>query len=206
MLSQQRLVGIIAVVFGYILKFVAYSILTATVLMTFAALMSAYIIIAGPEIPFFQHLSFLLPIDARGNATLNEEDIMQAYGLLAMILFVFSVAGRWLLRIFRQTVRRILGAEGEVDADGGNRSASQNPLASLKRRLIVSSIVITVIYLVLFAVIPFARMSEGTSSLTMYLIFAVFYVIAVVSNAFYIGIDGLSDMILGRAWSRVLSG
>jgi len=204
MLNQQRLAALSAAAFGYVVKFMAYSIFTAAVLMTFAALMTAYIILVGPEMPFLQYLSFVLPIDARGNASIDGDDIMRVYGLLAMALFVLSVTGGWLMRVLKRAAKQIFQSEPEVESESGNIPASRNLLSSSKRRLIVSSVVITTIYLVLFLVIPSADMAEGTSFLTMYAVFAVFYVIALATNAIYIGIDGLSDMVLGWAWSRVL--
>ena len=206
MFNQQRLVALAVAACGYTIKFMAYGFLTPVVLLTFAALMFAYITLVGPEVPFFQYLSPILPVDARGNASIDEDDIMKAFGFLTMTFFVLSLAGGWLIRVLKRVAKRIFQTESEVEAEEGNIPSNQNPLSSAKRRLIVGSIVITIVFLALFAVIPFARMAEGTSSLAMYLLFAVFYIIAMVSNAFYIGIDSLSDLALGWAWSRVLRG
>jgi len=63
--------------------------------------------------------------------------------------------------------------------------------------------VITVIYLVLFAVIPFAKMAEGTSFMSMYPVFIVFYIVIMLSNAIFIGIDSLSNLVLAWGWSQV---
>ncbi len=204
MLSQQRLKALIVVLLGYIVKFLAYGFMTPVVLMTFAALVFVYITVVGPELPFLQYLSFILPIDKRGNASLNADDIMNAFGLLTMAFFVLSVAGGWFLRVLKRTVKRIFEPGSEMDE--GNMSSNQNPLSIIKRRLIVSVIVITVIYLVLFAVIPFARMAEGTSYLAMYPLFVVFYIVIMISNVIHIGIDTLSDLVLGWGWSKVVSG
>ncbi len=206
MLSQQRLVALIIAALGYVIKFIAYNFLTPAVLLSFAALMFTYITFVGPEIPFLQYLSFMLPIDARGNASIDENDIMKAFGLLTLVLFGLSVIGGWLIRLLKRSAGRIFQPDIEAGADENMVPASQNPFSSAKRRLIIGSIVITIIYLVLFIAIPFARMAEGTSSLAMYPLFAVFGVIAIISNAIYIGIDLLSDIVLGWAWSRVLSG
>ncbi|HMB25330.1 MAG: hypothetical protein ACM33V_08615 [Chloroflexota bacterium] len=205
MLNQQRLAGISAVVFGYIVKFVAYSALTAAVLMTFAALVAAYIIIMGPEVPFLQHLSFILPTDARGNITIDEDDIMQVYGILSMILFVLSVAGGWLVRILKRAIRQMSHPD-EGEAQPENILPNQNPFSSGKRRIIGGSLVITLIYLVFFVVIPFARMAQGASHMGMYLVCVVFYIVALVSNAIYTVVDSLSELALGWGWAKVLSG
>ncbi len=206
MLSQQRLTGILTAVFGYVIKFMAYGFLTPVVLMTFAALLFVYITLVGPELPFLRYVSFLLPIDGRGNATINGNDIMNAFGLITMLFFVLSVIGGWLLRVLKRVARRVVQPGSGVGIEEGSIFSNQNPLTSLKRRLIAGSIVITVIYLVLFAVIPFARMAEGTSSGTMYVVFVIFYIAAMISNAVYVGIDSLSGLVLGWAWARVLSG
>ncbi len=203
--NQQRLVPFIVAALGYAVKFTAYGILTAAVLMTFAALMFVYITLVGPEVPFIRYLSFVLPVDARGNASINGDDIMRVYGLFTLVLFGLSVAGGWLVRIIKRTARRIFQPEAE-DASEESSVLNQNPLSSAKRRLLVSSIVITVIYLIVFIAIPSARMAEGTSNWAMYPIFVVFYIIAMISNAIYIGIDSLSDLMLGWGWSKALGG
>jgi hypothetical protein len=204
MFSQQRLTALAAAAFGYLIKFMAYGFLTPVVLMTFAALVFTYITLAGPELPFLRQLAFLPSIDWRGNATITGEDIMNAFGLLTAVLFILSVLGGWAFRLLKRTVRRVLRPEEDVNEV--EAPANQNPLSSLKRRLIGSSLVITVIYLVLFAVIPFARMAEGSSFLGMYAVFIVFYIVILISNAIYIGIDTLSSVIVGWAWTKVLNG
>ncbi len=198
MLSKQRLTALIAAAFGYLIKFMAYGFLTPVVLMTFAALVFVYITLVGPELPFLKYVSFLLPVDRRGNASINGDDIMNAFGIITMTLFLLSVIGGWLWR----TLKRIVRPESEE----GNSAVNQNPLSSIKRRLIGTSIVITLIYLILFAVIPLARMAEGESSLGLYPVFIVFYIVIMVSNVIHIGIDTLSDVILGLAWPKVING
>lgn len=203
--NQQRLVALLVAVLGYAIKFIAYNFLTPVILLSFAALMFAYITLVGPEMPFLRYLSFLLPVSGRGNASINEEDIMKVYGFLTMALFVLSVAGGWLIRVLTRAVKRAFQSELEGGA-ADSVPVSQNLLSSGKRRLLISNIAIAIIYLIVFAVIPFARMAEGTNFLAMYPLFVVFGVIAVVSNAIYIGIDSLSEFVLGWAWARVLSG
>ncbi len=198
MLSKQRLTALVAAAFGYLIKFTAYGFLTPVVLMTFAALVFVYVTLVGPELPFLKYVSFLLPVDRRGNASINGDDIMNAFGIITMVLFVVSVIGGWLWRALKRIVR--------PESEEGNGAVNQNPLSSIKRRLIGSSIVITLIYLVLFAVIPLARMAEGARSRGLYPVFIVFYIVIMVSNAIHIGIDTLSDVILGWAWTRMING
>lgn len=198
--NQQRLVALLVAVCGYIIKFIAYNFLTPVVLLSFAALMFTYITLVGPEVPFLRYFSSLLPIAGRGNASINEDDIMKAFGLLTMAFFLLSVIGGWLVRVLKRVFQ-----PAEIGPDEKNASASQNPVSSTRRRLILGSLVIVIIFLIVFVSIPFARMAEGTSFLAMYPLFAVFGVIAIVSNAIYIGVDSLSDVVLGWAWARVLS-
>src|SRR5512138_3924744 len=141
MLSQQRSVGIAAAVIGYVIKFTACSFLTPVILITFGALMFIYLTVIGPEMPFLQYLSFLLPIDGRGNATLDGNDILNAFGVVTMAFFLVSVAGRWLLRVLKRVAKRVLRPESEFEAEEAGLLPNQNPLTSLKRRLIVGTIV-----------------------------------------------------------------
>ncbi|HEX2996919.1 MAG TPA: hypothetical protein VHP14_19005 [Anaerolineales bacterium] len=205
MSSQQRLAGIGAVVLGYIVKFMAYSVLTTAVLVTFSALVAAYIIIMGPEIPFLQYLAFMLPIDARGNATIDEDDIMQIYGMISMILFVLSIAGGWLMSVLKRTLKQMSHLD-EGESEPESILPNQNLISSGKRKLIVASALITAIYLVLFVAIPFARMAQGTSHMGMFLVCVVFYIVALISNAIYTVVDSLSELALGWGWAKVLSG
>lgn len=200
MSNQQRLVALLVAACGYIIKFIACNFLTPVVLLSFAALMFTYITLVGPEVPFLRYFSSLLPIDGRGNASINEDDIMKAFGLLTMSFFLLSVIGGWLVRVLKPIFQ-----PAEAGTDEKNTSASQSPVSSVRRRLIPGSLVIVIIFLIVFISIPFARMAEETSFLAMYPLFAVFGVIALVSNAIYIGVDSLSDIVLGWAWPRVLS-
>ncbi len=113
--NQQRTVSLFVTAFGYVVKFIACGFMTPVVLMTFAALVSSYLIIGGPEIPFLKYLSFLFPIDRRGNASINEDDIMRAYGLLTMALFVVFAAGQWLVRFLKRAAKRVFQPEAVVD-------------------------------------------------------------------------------------------
>jgi hypothetical protein len=201
MQNQQRLTALVIAGVGYAIKFIAYNFLTPAVLLSFAALMFTYITLVGPEVPFLRYVSFLLPIDARGNASIDENDIMKAFGLLTLAFFLLSVIGGWLVRILKRILR-----PDEAGTDESGASANQNPVARAKRRLLVGSLAIVIIFGIVFVAIPFARMAEGSSFMAMYPLFAVFGVIAIVSNAIYIVIDILSDVVLGWAWSRVLSG
>jgi len=193
--------GFVAVAFGYAIKFAGYGFLTPVVLMIFAALMFVYITLAGPEVPFFTYLSFILPVDSQGNLRVNENDIINAFGLLTVAFFVLSAAGGGCVYLLKRIAKQIFQAGSNLDEE--NKPANLNSPLTIRRRLIVSSIVITVIYLVLFAVIPFAKMAEGTSFMSMYPVFIVFYIVIMLSNAIFIGIDSLSNLVLAWGWSQV---
>ena len=202
MSNQHPLLPFTIGAFGYLVKYFAYNFLTPVVLITFAALMFVYITLVGPEIPFYKYISFLFPNDYRGNATIDEEDIMRAFNLLTFVFFIFSIVGGWLLRLFKRAKEQMLGSEEQIQAAGAAVPASRSWLATIKRRFIINSLAITVVYLVVFIAIPLAGFSEGTSPWQPYLIFIVFYVIAMVSDTIYIGIDSLSNAMLGWAMSN----
>ena len=89
MLNQQRFVTLIAGAIGFVVKYIAYGFLTPVVLITFAALMFAYLNIVGNELPFFQYYSFLLPTRADGTAHLDENDILGFYNALTALFFTY---------------------------------------------------------------------------------------------------------------------
>lgn len=201
MANQQRLVALIVAALGYVVKYIAYNFLTPVVLMTFAAVMFAYLTYVGSELPFFNYYSFLLPIDETGRAHLDENDIMRFFNILTVLFFLFSIIVGWVWQLLRQAKKRIFASELEAD---GTASVSPTLFSSLKRRFIINSIVISAVYLAVFAGIPFAKMENETSPFSGYLVFIVFYIIALVSNAIFVGVDSLSNLMLGWAWPRVL--
>ena len=182
---------------GYLVKFIACGFLTPVVLMTFAAIVFAYITIAGTDMSFLRHLSFLFPIDSKGNADLDGNDIMRAYGLLTMAFFLLGMIVRGLVHFIKSRRKPALQSGINDRSVGGGVVSSWHRISVIKSRLIISSIVITVVWVVVFVSIPSARRGEETSILSLYVVWALFYLAAMMSNAIYIGIDSLANKILG---------
>jgi len=195
MFNRSSLAYFIRVALAYLIRWIAYNVFTATILTVFSALVFIYITLIGPELPFLQHISFLIPNNSRQGITLDEQDILRLYSTLATILFVLSIIGRKLHEVLKRLLQHSAQPEQESTVEGETIQPLRSVLLHSKRRLITSSLVITLVFLVSFIAIPFANMAAGESTLTLYLVFAVFYIIALVSNALYIGIDSLANIV-----------
>jgi hypothetical protein len=201
--NENPIMSYIAIIAGYVVKYIAYGFLTPVVLLTFAALIFDYITIAGSEMPFLKYFAFTVPANSGGTTHLNADDIMKGYGSITTVLFLLSIIGSLLSRMSRYIKKRIFHPNDKEETNEGNASSEQKPPFGIRRRLIISSIVITTTYATLFIVLPFAPMSKGTSFLTGYVIFIIFYLIALISNSIYIGIDSLSNKLIGWAASNI---
>jgi hypothetical protein len=189
---------------GYLVKYIAYGFLTPVILLTFSAFVFDYIAIQGPELPFLQYFTSILPINSGGTMHLNTDDIMLGYGSLTTALFLLSIIGKGLMRILGYLKERTFPSDAKNDSDGEEVLSGQTLLShTIKRRLIISSIVITAVFAVSIIVIPFAPLAKGESKLTWYVIFIVFYVIALIFNAIYTGIDSLSDKMFRWTTSNI---
>ncbi len=184
---------------AYGVKYLAYNFLSATVLLTFGALMTTYLTLFGPEMPWLQYLSVIIPIDGNGNALLDESHILRVFTPVALGLLAASIVGRGLKRVLKRLFRSKADVEpGEVDT-----RPTWGPVSSAKKHLLINGLMINVIYLVLIIVLPFAKLSEGSNLVSMYTIFIIFYLIAMVSMAIYVVIDTLSEWILRWGASNI---
>ena len=190
MLNQRSLIAMAVGGAGYIVKYIAYNFLTPVVLMAFAAIVFVYINVAGPELPYFQYYSFLLPIDAQGNARLDQNDILRLFNILTAIFFLVSLLGGGLIRLLKRILRP------EVESVKPAVPMIQSLLSSLKWRFLINNGVITLIFVAAFLAVPLARLAEGQKPMGMYVIMGVFYGIALVSETIFIGIDSLSNKVI----------
>lgn len=181
----------LSVVFAYGLKYLAYGFLTLAVLPTFTATMIIYTTIWGSDLQFLQYLSFILPIDAEGNAHLVADDIMRVFSLLTLVILVFFEAAR--------TIKRRLRPSRGEESGQGIRDI-------LVKYLKPSFIIITIIFVITALILPFSDLAGDTSLTGMYGLVAFFYVMAIVSNAIYTVLNNRAERILGKANSKIRVG
>ena len=202
--NQTIVISIISGLFGCWVKYMAYFFLTATVLLTFSGLIFTYVTVFGPTMPILRYFSFLIPIDAFGNSYLEESDIMRVYSFLAFGLMILSLIGRGILWLIKHLNRQMLPSMIEDEKNEQEISFWRNFVNLIGgRRLVINIILITLIFLISFIVMPKAQLTEGTNIVAMYVVFAVFYVIAILSDVVYIVIDSISDRILWWAASQI---
>jgi hypothetical protein len=200
MISRESAIKtIIAGLSGFLVKYMAYGFMTAVVLLTFAALMFDYITIRGPGVPFVRYISFLLPIDPRGNATLDEGDVMQAYALLTAILLALSLMGKGLIWIFKRATGGLFSRDEERGPSAQNNSVIASVFRTAWRQFLFSFAIISLPFLVAFFVIPIAPLADPGELVPMYVIFGLFYVIAVAANAITVAIDSIANLLLSWA-------
>lgn len=195
MSNQSSIAYFIRVALAYSIRWIAYNIFTATILTVFSALIFIYITVIGPEMPFLRHIAFLIPNNMRQSTTLDENDILRLYSILATILFVLSIIGRKLREALERRRKHSTQMEQAEASDGDTVHPLRGVLQYSKRRFVTSSVVITLVYLAAFITIPSARMAAGENAMTLYPIFVIFYIIAMVSNTLYIGIDSLANIV-----------
>lgn len=203
MSNQHPLVPLAVGGVGFMLKYMAYNFLTPVVLLTFAVLVVAQIALVGPEIPFYEYFSALLPdrLEAE-NIHIDETDIMTVYNLVTLVIFVLSITGKWLIRLLVRAYKRVFQPEFDVQPGADNAPASPSLVARLVRRLLINSLVITAVHGFAFIAVPVLPMSDGSGPASTLLVFGVFYVIAMIANAIYVVIDSFSDSVIGWAMAH----
>jgi hypothetical protein len=187
-------------VFGYGLKFAGYNFLTFVVLLCFGIMVFAYLTLVGPQVPSLKILSPLLPIDASGNTSLDASDILRVYSILSLVFMFLGIAAKGVLAGLRRIIQRLRGGGSAEPSSATNSRSLRQTLRADLWRIILSSGLITLIFLAACAGIPSAKMAEGASRLGLLGVLGVFYGIALVMNFFYVLIDEFSDLILD--WAR----
>lgn len=202
-LKKNTLVRNTAGIISYVINYVAYGFLTPVILLTLAAIVFSYTTITGPEVPFLHHFNSMMPVNSGKSINLNGDDIMHGFYMMTTALFILSLIGSQVKRFLRsRKKRRSLDSEelswqNETLPNRAKFSRSIN-----KRRLLITSIVLTAIFAVSIIMIPFARLAEGESKVTWYVIFAILWVIVLISNGIYVVIRSMSDKLYEWATSQ----
>ncbi len=200
--NQNVALPVFAGLFGCGLKFLAYNFLTTTMVLTSVGILMIYVTVFGPEMPFPQYFPFLANISVH----------WEGYGLLPQFyvsftlwLLLLSSIGKGLLWLFKRMVRQVFLSEIETEPDVQEISQWQHFVNVIGGyRLLINTLVITIIFLLSFLVLPNAQLAEGTSITTMYGVFAGLYVGATISAAIYVVIDSFSERLLSWAVSQIL--
>lgn len=201
--QQHPLVPLAVGGVGFMLKYMAYNFLTPVVLLTFAALVVAQIALVGPEIPFYEYFAALLPDRLEvENVHIDESDIMTFYNLVTLVIFVLSMAGKWLIRLLVRAYKQVFQPDLEAQSNGDNAPPSPSLVARLARRLLINSLVLTAVYGFAFIAVPVLPMSDGSGPTSTLLVFGIFYLIAMIANAIYVVVDSLSDSVIGWAMAH----
>jgi len=203
--NQSRVTAIMLIGLGYVLKFISYSFLTAVVLIGFTGLVFIYINVVGTDMSVLKYFGFLLPLDANGSGSITEKDIMRVYGVLSMGLFGVSVLCDWLKRWIKRSRAGSEPANMEVNVEGEGVQAPRRRLPNILKRILISSVLITLIYVAVFVVIPSAPMATGENPLLLYPIMIVFLIIALIANVIFIGIDTAANKLINLGLSNFIN-
>ncbi|HOD04845.1 MAG TPA: hypothetical protein PKH92_07340 [Anaerolineaceae bacterium] len=203
--NQSRVTAIMLIGLGYVLKFISYSFLTAVVLIGFTGLVFIYINVVGTDMSVLKYFGFLLPLDANGSGSITEKDIMRVYGVLSMGLFGVSVLWDWLKRWIKRSRAGSEPANVEVNVDGEGVQAPRRRLPNILKRILISSVLITLIYVAVFVVIPSAPMATGENPLLLYPIMIIFLIIALIANVIFIGIDTAANKLINLGLSNLIN-
>jgi hypothetical protein len=187
-------------VFGFMVNWFGYGFLTFPILIVLSVLLFDYITLFGPQMPFLRYLAWLPGLSSDSDVQVNGDYILLGFSLLSTAFWGLSK----LVRTLVAAVRRRLGRE--VPPEGGQVAAppARPTLASLARpflrRRLVAFLSITGVFLVTFIVLPSAKLAHRSDLIGLYLVFFVFYLIAVGSVATHVLIDGASRLLL--EWAR----
>jgi len=203
--NQSRVTAIMLIGLGYVLKFISYSFLTAVVLIGFTGLVFIYINVVGTDMSVLKYFGFLLPLDANGSGSITEKDIMRVYGVLSMGLFGVSVLWDWLKRWIKRSRAGSEPANVEVNVEGEGVQAPRRRLPNVLKRILISSVLITLIYVAVFVVIPSAPMATGENPLLLYPIMIIFLIIALIANVIFIGIDTAANKLINLGLSNLIN-
>jgi len=179
--------------------------LTAVVLIGFTGLVFIYINVVGTDMSVLKYFGFLLPLDANGSGSITEKDIMRVYGVLSMGLFGVSVLCDWLKRWIKRSRAGSEPANMEVNVEGEGVQAPRRRLPNILKRILISSVLITLIYVAVFVVIPSAPMATGENPLLLYPIMIVFLIIALIANVIFIGIDTAANKLINLGLSNFIN-
>ena len=182
---------LIWVLFAYMLKYLVYGFLTVAVLSTFSATMIIYTTVWGSNLQFLQYLSFILPINAEGNAHLDGNDIMRVFSLLTLIIMILSEVARAIIGRLRPS------------SNNSNKRLVQRIWNLYVREMMASSIVITMIFLITALVLPFAELTWDTSLIGIYGVVGIFYLIAIISNAIFTAVNNIAEYILVKVKTEI---
>ena len=182
---------LIWVLFAYMLKYLVYGFLTVAVLSTFSATMIIYTTVWGSNLQFLQYLSFILPINAEGNAHLDINDIMRVFSLLTLIIMILSEVARAIIGRLRPS------------SNNSNKGLVQRIWNLYVGEMMASFIVITMIFLITALVLPFAELTWDTSLIGIYGVVGIFYLIAIISNAIFTAVNNIAEYILVKVKTEI---
>jgi hypothetical protein len=201
--KKNTLIRYTAGIFSFVINYMAYGFLTPVVLLTLAAIVFSYTAITGPELPFLRSFDSMMPANSGKLIKLDGDDIMHGFYIVTTALFVLSLIGSQGKRfLISRKNRRSLDSE---ELSGKNETLPNRAKFSLsinKRRLLITSIMLTAIFTVSIIMIPFASLAEGESRVTWYVIFAILWVIVLIFNGIYVVIRSLSDKLYEWAKSQ----
>jgi len=83
--------------------------------------------------------------------------------------------------------------------------APRRRLPNILKRILISSALITLIYVAVFVVIPSAPMATGENPLLLYPIMIVFLIIALIANVIFIGIDTAANKLINLGLSNFIN-
>jgi hypothetical protein len=172
------------------LKYLAYNLLTATVSATFVAMLMIYITIWGPELPFLESLSSLFQTDF-STFSGDQHDLMRIYSAVSLIHLALKESARAIAAKLWPRLRK-----GSDQWEMENRARSQK----------AGFAIITSVFVINALILPYVPVSNDTSSIAMYAVMFVIYLIAIITHAGYTTIDKTADQILVKLKSKTKVG
>ncbi|MBS3166241.1 hypothetical protein J4444_03910 [Candidatus Woesearchaeota archaeon] len=159
-----------------VIQYLSYFCLTATVITTFFVIMVTLLTIFGDSLSFgfIQYLSFLNPAYAENTVELHLTDFLKIYAFISLVLFLLTEFLFWFIKYkFHKEFN-----------------------FSYKKKVLVFTVILTLIYSLAFLIVPLVKMSEGQTSKEAYYIFGGFYFISIISLQIHLWLDYLASKLL----------
>ncbi|HNT54196.1 MAG TPA: hypothetical protein PKG95_05750 [Anaerolineaceae bacterium] len=177
--------------------------MTPAVLISFSGLAFIYIVVIGNDVAFLKYLGMILPIDSQGTGTITGKDIMRVYSVATTALFGVSVLWQVLAHRLKHGWNHAEPIALNLNLAPEGTPAPRRRLPGTLKRIFNSSLLITAIFAAVFTVLPQAPMAAGSSVGGLVLVMILLFSGAIVSNAIFIGIDVLSNKIIGQGLSKI---
>jgi len=173
--GENFFITAVKIIINYGLRFISYMFLTFSVAVIVAILLVIATTAFGDSLSFefLKHFAFVNPIFGQESMSLGLKEVMQLYLALSLGMSILVEILKFILKkVFKKEI-----------------------IISIKRKIVYGMIFVSIVFIAAFISVPFMNMAEGETSSGFYVVFAIFYVLTLISTTAYIGMNELAKKI-----------